>query len=48
MSVGAAEQKQEIYYPRLSAEAEDVCYTIRGFGLLIKNDLRSRGLLGCI
>ena len=30
--------KQEVYYPRVSAEAEDVRYTIRGFGVLIKND----------
>ena len=34
----SAEQKQEVYYPRVSAEAEDVRYTIRGFGVLIKND----------
>ena len=30
--------KQKVYYPRVSAEAEDVRYTIRGFGVLIKND----------
>ena len=48
----SAGQKQEVYYPRVSAEAEDVRYTIRGFGVLIKNDFevyrsieRSRGLL---
>ena len=34
----SAEQKQKVYYPRVSAEAEDVRYTIRGFGVLIKND----------
>ena len=34
----SVEQKQEVYYPRVSAEAEDVRYTIRGFGVLIKND----------
>ena len=34
----SAGQKQEVYYPRVSAEAEDVRYTIRGFRLLIKND----------
>ena len=34
----SAGQKQEVYYPRVSAEAEDVRYTIRGFGVLIKND----------
>ena len=27
-----AERKQNVYYPRVSAEAEDVCYPIRGFG----------------
>ena len=43
-----ARQKQEVYYPRVRAEAEDVRYTIRGFGVLIKDDLGSRGLLGCI
>ena len=31
----SAEQKQEVYYPRVSAEAEDVRDTIRGFGVLI-------------
>ena len=30
--------KQKVYYPRVSAEAEDVRYTIQGFGVLIKND----------
>ena len=34
----SAEQKQEVYYPRVSAEAEDVRYTIRVFGVLIQND----------
>ena len=34
----SAEQKQEVYYPRVSAKAEDVRYTIRGLGVLIKND----------
>ena len=34
----SAEQKQKVYYPRVSAEAEDVRCTIRGFGVLIKND----------
>ena len=34
----SAEQKQKVYYPRVSADAEDVRYTIRGFGVLIKND----------
>ena len=31
----SAGQKQEVYYPRVSAEAEDVRYTIRGFGSAI-------------
>ena len=30
--------KQKVYYPRVSAEAEDVRYTIQGFRVLIKND----------
>ena len=30
--------KLKVYYPRVSAEAEDVRYTVRGFGVLIKND----------
>ena len=34
----SAEQKQEVYYPGVRAEAEGVRYTIRGFGVLIKND----------
>ena len=31
-------RKQEVYYPRVSAEAEDVRYILWGFGVLIKND----------
>ena len=34
----SAERKQKVYYPRVSAEAEDVRYTIQGFRVLIKND----------
>ena len=34
----SAEQKQEVYYPRVSAEAEDVRHILQGFGVLIKND----------
>jgi hypothetical protein len=30
--------KQKVYYPRVSADAEDVRYTIQGFRVLIKND----------
>ncbi len=33
----SAEQKQ-VYYPRMSAEAEDACYILRRLGVLIKNN----------
>ena len=34
----SAERKRNVYYPRVSAEAEDVRYAIREFRVLIKND----------
>ena len=36
----SAERKQGVYYPGVSAEGEGVRYTIRAFGVLIKNDFK--------